>query len=204
MTTTRRRLTRQGRRAQIAKAAAEVLAARESSDVSFEEIAAAAGVSRSLVYKHFGDRSSLLAAAYLHDLDRLDSYIDAAIADCTDDGQRLRAVIEAYLAFAEENAASSRLIASLGTLRHPAVQAAMQTRIVRIAAHFGGSPEALLVARGVVGLLESVTIYWADNRIASSEDAVDLLFRVLRDGLSQVAPELGYSPAGSVSARPLG
>lgn len=193
VTTTRPRLSRQGRRAQIAEAAAGILAERESSEVSFEEIAAAAGVSRSLVYKHFGDRASLLAAAYLHDLERLDRCIDDAIVDCEDDGERLRAVIAAYLAFAEANAASSRLIASLGTLRHPAVQAAIHERIQRIGAHFGGSPEALLIARGVVGLLESATTYWAEYPTASSEDAVDLLFRVLRDGLKGTygAAELG-------------
>ncbi len=198
-TTTRKRLTRQGRRAQIAGAAATVFAERESSDVSFEDVAAAAGVSRSLVYKHFGDRSSLLAAAYLHDIERLDAHILESLEACTDDDQRLRSVVEAYLGFAKSNHASSRLIATLGTLRHPAVQAAMYARVDRIAEQFGHSPEALLVARGIVGLLESVSIYWADNRTTEVDEAVDILVRVLRNGLSEVADDLGYSPAVSLS-----
>ena len=198
-TTTRQRLTRDGRRAQIAQAAAVVLADRESSEVSFEDVAAAAGVSRSLVYKHFGDRGSLLAAAYLHDIERLDRQINSALESCSDDDQRLRSVVAAYLSFAQANQASAKLIASLGTLRHPAVQSAMHARVDRIASQVGDSPEALLVARGILGLLESVSVYWADQHTTDVDDAVDLLVRVLQPGLNEVAPDLGYSPVAALS-----
>jgi len=198
-TPTRPRLTRAARRAQIAQAAALVLADRESTEVSFEDVAAAAGVSRSLVYKHFGDRGSLLAAAYLHDIERLDHQINAALRDCSDDDQRLRSVVAAYLGFAKANRASAKLIASLGTLRHPAVQSALHARVDRVASQFGDSPEALLVARGIVGLLESVSVYWADQHTTDTDEAVDLLVRVLRDGLNSVAADLGYSPVGALS-----
>src|SRR5215470_15509912 len=55
-TRTRTRLAREERREQIVDAAAEVFQGRNPADVTFEEIADAAGVSRALVYNYFGDR----------------------------------------------------------------------------------------------------------------------------------------------------
>ena len=52
------------RRALLVEAASGVFRGRDPSDVSFEEVAEAGGVSRSLVYAYFGDRGGLIAAVY--------------------------------------------------------------------------------------------------------------------------------------------
>ena len=57
----RTRLARSERRNQIVDAAAYVLRTREPADVTFEEIADAAGVSRQTVYAHFKSREALIA-----------------------------------------------------------------------------------------------------------------------------------------------
>ena len=55
----RTRLTRATRREQIIDAAVDVFKGRDPNDVTFEEVADAAGVSRALVYNYFGDRRGL-------------------------------------------------------------------------------------------------------------------------------------------------
>jgi len=59
-TRTRTRLARDERREQLVDAAAAVLQGRDPAEVTFEEIADAAGVSRALVYNYFGDRNGVL------------------------------------------------------------------------------------------------------------------------------------------------
>jgi AcrR family transcriptional regulator len=175
------------RRAQLVDAAARVFRGREPSDVSFEEVAEAAGVSRSLVYAYFGDRGSLMAAVYLHDLERLDAELGSALDERLPDQVRLRRIIRNYLQFARDNRHVWQLISSVGALRHPAVQAAKSDRIDRIAEAWGGSAEARLVARGVVGLLEASADDWVGHRDVGLTRATEIVFDVLWGGLSGLA-----------------
>ena len=172
------------RRAQLVQAAASVFRGREPSSVSFEQVADAAGVSRSLVYAYFGDRGGLIAAVYLHDLEKLDADLGEALDDRLPDEVRLRRIIRRYLTFARDNRHTWELISSIGALQHPAVQAAKRDRIERIAAAWGGGSESRLVARGVVGLLEASADDWVSHRDSSIERAAEVVFQVLWSGLS--------------------
>jgi AcrR family transcriptional regulator len=178
------RLDPEVRRAQLVRAAAGVFRGREPSSVSFEEVAEAAGVSRSLVYNYFGDRGGLIAAVYLHDLEKLDGDLGEALDDRLPDEVRLRRIIRKYLAFARDNRHTWELISSIGALQHPAVQAAKRDRIDRIAAAWGGDREARLVARGVVGLLEASADDWVSHRDCGIERATEVVFQILWSGLS--------------------
>jgi AcrR family transcriptional regulator len=172
------------RRAQLIQAAAGAFRGRDPSHVSFEEVAEAAGVSRSLVYAYFGDRGGLIAAVYLDGLERLDTELAETLPEHLPDEIRLRRLIHRYLEFARDNRHIWELIASAGTLHHPAVQAAKQDRIERIALEWGGGHEARLVARGVVGLLEASADDWIEHLDCSIERATDIVFAVLWAGLS--------------------
>jgi AcrR family transcriptional regulator len=172
------------RRAQLVQAAAEVFRGRDPSDVSFEEVAEAGGVSRSLVYAYFGDRGGLIAAVYLHNLERLDRELGRALDDRLPDEVRLRRIIRRYLLFARDNEASWNVMAAAGALQHPAIQAARRARIERIAEAWDTAPTARLIARGVVGLLEAGAQDWVDYRDCGIERATDVLFAVLWEGLT--------------------
>lgn len=172
------------RRALLVQAAAEVFRGRDPSDVSFEEVADAGGVSRSLVYAYFGDRGGLIAAVYLHNLERLDRELGRALDDQLPDEVRLRRIIRRYLLFARDNEASWNVMAAAGALQHPAIQAARRDRIERIAGAWGSDPAARLIARGVVGLLEAGAQDWVDYRDCGIERATDVLFAVLWEGLT--------------------
>jgi len=172
------------RRAQLVQAAAEVFRGRDPGDVSFEEVADAGGVSRSLVYAYFGDRGGLIAAVYLHNLERLDRELGRALDDRLPDEVRLRRIIRRYLLFARDNEAAWNAMAATGSFQHPAIQAARRARIERIAESWGTAPTARLVARGVVGLLEAGAQDWVDYRDCGIERATDVLFAVLWEGLT--------------------
>ncbi len=172
------------RRALLVGAAADVFRGRDPSEVSFEEVAEAAGVSRSLVYAYFGDRGGLIAAVYLHNLEHLDAELGRALDDRLPDEVRLRRLIRRYLLFARDNQPSWNLMAAAGALQHPAIQGARRARIERIASAWADEPAARLIARGVVGLLEAGAQDWVDYRDCGIERATNILLAVLWEGLA--------------------
>lgn len=172
------------RRALLVEAAAEVFRGRDPSEVSFEEVAEAGGVSRSLVYAYFGDRGGLIAAVYLHNLERLDAELGRALDARLPDEVRLRRLVRRYLLFARDNRASWDVMAAAGALQHPAVQGARRARIERIALAWADEPAARLIARGVVGMLEAGAQDWIDYRDCGIERATDILLAVVWEGLA--------------------
>jgi AcrR family transcriptional regulator len=172
------------RRALLVVAAAEVFRGRDPSEVSFEEVAEAGGVSRSLVYAYFGDRGGLIAAVYLHNLEQLDAELGRALDERLPDEVRLRRIIRRYLVFARDNQPSWNLLASAGALQPPAIQGARRARIERIASAWGDEPAARLIARSVVGLLEAGAQDWVDYRDCGLDRATDVLLAVVWQGLA--------------------
>ncbi len=179
----RRRLEPAERRAQIVVAAAEVFRDRDPATVRFEEVAQAAGVSRSLVYAYFGDRGELIAAVYLHSLAGVDADLSALLRDGPVDESGLAVVVRSYLMLAAENADSWRLFAAAGAIAHPAVQDARKARCQRIADTWGGGPAERLLARGLVGMLEAAASEWLEHQGCSLDEAVSLLTEAVWNGV---------------------
>ena len=160
----RTRLDPTVRRASILDAAELVFDGRNPAEVTFEEIADAASVSRGLVYNYFGDKGGLVAALYRRTFDRLDQAILDRLDGHDSDGEAaLRAVVGAYLCFARDNQSAWRLISTAEAAAHPEVQSARQERFRRMAAAWGGSDQALVLAAGIVGFLEASTLAWLDS-----------------------------------------
>ncbi len=186
----RTRLDPAVRRRQIAEAAAKVFSQNDPSDVSFELVADEAGVSRSLVYSYFGDRGSLFAAAYSHELARLDEAIDGALEALGADRAALRRAVRAYLDFAWRNRSSWQLIASASASRHPAVQQAIRERTERIASSMTAArasadgPEARMLVRGVIGMLEAAAIQTLEHEDVDVDQLAELLTQIIWDGVS--------------------
>jgi AcrR family transcriptional regulator len=174
------------RRQQIAAAAARVFAEHDPSEVSFEAVAEEAGVSRSLVYSYFGDRGSLFAAAYTYELARLDAEIDGALESMGSDRDRLATAVGAYLEFAWRHRKEWELIASASASRHPAVREAVVARTDQIARTLGGSPEARLLVRGVIGMLEAAAVHTLEQDDVDHGTLADLLTQVIWAGVSSL------------------
>lgn len=195
----RTRLDPAVRREQIAAAAARVFAEHDPADVSFEAVAEEAGVSRSLVYAYFGDRGSLFAAAYNHELACLDSEIDGALASMASGRDRLARAVGSYLRFAWRHRKEWELIASASGSRHPAVRDAVDARVERIAATLGDGPEARLLVRAVLGMLEAAAAHTFDPDDVGHAALADLLTQVIWGGVSSLAagPPAGHDGRAS-------
>lgn len=182
----RSRLDPEARRAQIIESAAGVFRGRDPTSVRFDEVARAAGVSRSLVYAYFGDRGELIAAVYLHSLTGLDAELSRLLRDVPVDESRLARLVRTYLELARQNADSWRLFAAAGAVDHAAVRAARDARCQRIADTWGGGPAARLLARGLAALLEAAATEWIEHQECSLDDAVELLTRALWAGVGHL------------------
>jgi AcrR family transcriptional regulator len=108
--TRRQRLSLADRRTAILGAALEVFAARGFHEASLDDVAARGGISKALIYEHFASKRELqreLLETYVHE--GLERVTDAAAAGATAE-QRLRAGIEAFLAFVEERPDAWRMV----------------------------------------------------------------------------------------------
>lgn len=178
------RLDPETRRAQLIAAAVEVFRGRDPNEVSFEEVAEAAGVSRSLVYAYFHDRGGLIAEVYLHNVAHLDAELAKAIRAGLADEVQLRRVVRRYLLFARDNEPSWTMLNTAGRIQHPAVQAVRLARIERIAARWEDPKTARSVAQAVIGLLEAGARDWLDHRDRGLDRTTDLLVGLVWSGLS--------------------
>lgn len=178
------RLDAETRKAQIVDAAANVLHGRDPHEVTFEEVADAAGVSRALVYNYFHDKGELVAAVHLRSLRRLDDALQAAGDEVPGDGS-LPVLVRTYLRFAEADPEAFRNLVDTEVAHHPEVRAARSRRLDRIARAWGDTPEARVAAAAVLGLLEGATREWLEERDLSGEvnHVADVLVAVLRQGL---------------------
>jgi AcrR family transcriptional regulator len=192
----RTRLNPQARREQIITAAEHLFGHREPAEVTFEQIAEAAGVSRALVYNYFGDKGGLLAAVYLRSIGDLDLALARAFTRSGSGEERLRAIIGCYLDYADANAAACRLISWAEACEHPLVQQARRRRYQAVARSWGPSTDARMIARGVLSLLEGVVLEWLDDPASDRARTEGVLFSLLWSGLAAF-PDAGTFRPGS-------
>jgi AcrR family transcriptional regulator len=190
----RRRLTPDERRAEIVRAADQVFQGRDPSTVTFEEIAAAAGVSRALVYNYFGDKGGLLAAVYRQSLASLDVELLAAMDAELPPHERIRLLVERYVAFARAHAGGWHALGVVAATQHPAVQRARSERFDRLAMSWGTTSEARVVVAGLMGLLEAVVLDWLDNPSVAPERLVTLAEELLWSGVERLVGEGVVAP----------
>ncbi|GAA2398129.1 TetR/AcrR family transcriptional regulator [Actinomadura vinacea] len=101
--TARRRLSVDERRDELIEAALQLFSARPPEDVSIDDVAAAAGASRALVYHYFGGKYELYLAALGSAAKRL-----AVLLEPPTEGrplERLQISLERYFDFVESHAA---------------------------------------------------------------------------------------------------
>jgi len=198
-TRTRTRLARDERREQLVDAAAAVFQGRDPAEVTFEEIADAAGVSRALVYNYFGDRNGVLEAVYRRNLRLLRERIGVVVA--TSRGrQALYEMVRVNVEFAAENPAGYRYAAGEGIFsRLPELE---ERRVRSVAQNFGGEPDSHLAARGWLSAIHGMVIYWLDHPEGlSPERVIEVITAFLGGALEAVAkqgvvPRHPVTPAG--------
>ncbi|MGH9213007.1 MAG: TetR/AcrR family transcriptional regulator [Acidimicrobiales bacterium] len=174
------RLDPEARRAQLVAIAYRLLDERGLDSVSVEDVADAAGVSRSLVYAYFGDRDGLVADVYLRVLTSLDDRLTPPLPE---DRATLAQVIAACMRFAREQPMAWQLLATDSVRRHPTVMQARGDRVHGLAGTNGDGSGDRLVGDAILGLLEAGVWHWVEQSDLPVDEAARLLADILWSGL---------------------
>lgn len=191
---TKQRLPRDERRAQLLTAALEVFTAAGYHAAAMDEIADRAGVSKPVLYQHFPSKLDLyLAVLDLH-VDSLVYTIQRAIASTHDNADRVRATVDAYFNFIEEEGEAYRLLFESDMNVEPAVRERLSrmtydcaAAVSAIIAADTGIPEeaAMLLGVGLIGTAQFTARYWLerDGRVPRKA-AADLVANLQWRGIS--------------------
>jgi len=166
----RRRMGVEERRQQLIGVALELFSQRSPDDVSIDEIAAAAGISRPLVYHYFPGKLSLYEAALKRAADDLAGrFVEPQEGPL---GVRLLRVMRRFFDFVDEHgpgfAALMRGGPAVGSSATNAlIDSVRQAAYDQILSHLGitDPPARLeLVVRSWISLAESTALIWLDGR----------------------------------------
>lgn len=128
-----RRLSVEERRGQLLEAAQELFAHRSPEDVSLDDVAEAAGVSRPLVYRYFpGGKQQLYEAALRSSADALNHCFTEPPAGPPT--ERLGRVLDRYLAFVDEHDAGFSALLRGGSVAETSRTTAIVDEVRRAAA----------------------------------------------------------------------
>lgn len=185
---------REQRREELLDVADRVIQ-RRGTDVSMDEIASEAGITKPVLYRHFGDKDGLWEALTQRYVDELTSVLRPA-AETTDGRARLAATIDAYLSYVELEPERYRfMLTASGQSRTSPLVAEFRRRQVadclftavdslRRAGLDPGFAEPW--AHCVSGMIRSAGISWLETRAMRREQLVEYLTTILWDGFSSL------------------
>ncbi len=197
------------------RAALEVFSARGYVEASLEEVARGAGVTKSLLYRHFPSKESL----YLELMRSQGDELLAAMRDADRAGkssrERLEATVEAFFGFFVERPFSRRLLFGEATAE-PAVAAAhsrVQGRPTALVVDVLRADESLL--RGdprrdvalelfgqlVVTGLNGLAAWWVEHPEVRREELVERTVQLLWPGLEELQQTVEQRPCGDGAPR---
>ncbi|MYX26122.1 TetR family transcriptional regulator [Streptomyces sp. SID8381] len=166
----RRRMGVEERRQQLIGVALELFSRRSPDDVSIDEIAAAAGISRPLVYHYFPGKLSLYEAALKRASEDLaDRFVEPHEGPL---GARLLRVMGRFFDFVDEHGPGFSALMRGGpavgsTTTNALIDSVRQAAYEQILAHLQvqDPPARLeLIVRSWISLAESTALIWLDGR----------------------------------------
>jgi AcrR family transcriptional regulator len=186
------------RRADLLDAASRVIR-RQGATASMEDLAAEAGVTKPILYAHFGDRAGLASALAERFVDQVaERLTDAFVAAAGAPEQSLRYGLDAFVGFVEEdanvyqfivresvNAASSGKAPSIARLRVFDSLGTLITDGLRFQLREAGRDPAAAepIAFATMGMVFGAAEWWLDRRTLTRAQLVDLLGDLLWAGL---------------------
>ncbi|MBI2706518.1 MAG: TetR/AcrR family transcriptional regulator [Actinobacteria bacterium] len=193
------------KRRQAMQAAAVELVRRDGPMVSMEQIAAECGVTKPIIYRHFGDRDGLLMEMAERFVDELvDEVSPALFRDDAAPIELLTATMDAYLGLIERDTNLYRFLSThAGTDRRDlfASMVAEQIAVVverRLAERGLDTAPARAWAYGLVGMVQFAGDWWISEPSAPRGDVVRQLTTLLWVGFDRLG--LGDAPPAPRSA----
>ncbi|WP_426733826.1 TetR/AcrR family transcriptional regulator [Myxococcus faecalis] len=177
----KQRLTGAERRVQLMEIGREVFAAKGYEPTSIEEVAQRAGVSKPIVYEHFGAKEGLYAAIMEREMDDLVARVSSSITDGSP-RRRFEGAVLAFMAYVKDEPAGFAVLtrdSPLATARRGL------TRVIDDLAHRVGdvfrseferagypSKVAPIYANALVGMVTQVGHWWAAEGKSFSTESV--------------------------------
>jgi AcrR family transcriptional regulator len=187
----RSRLSTDARREQLVALGIEIFSERPFDEVSIDDIAATAGISKGLLYHYFPSKRDFYVAVIRSAADEMQALTEPDPALAPRD--RLAAALERYLEYVETHARGYATVLRAGIGSDPAVadiveevRAAMAERLLSdLPMTTGEPPPALRVAvRGWVGFVEAASLDWLEHGGLGRGELRDMLIAALFGAVS--------------------
>lgn len=191
----RRRLSAADRRARIVGAATRAFARRGYHAASIDEIAAAAGISKPVVYDHFASKAELHLRLLEQERDRLLAGSQQAAT--------AQEALAAFFAYVEEHPYAWRMLFRETTgdpavaREHERILAEARAGIAGQISRGAGLPSAgtearrrlEMLAEGVMGVTHGLALWWQGHPEVSREEVVRAATELLVPGLMGLATQ---------------
>jgi AcrR family transcriptional regulator len=192
-------MTTDDRREQLLRAGAELLGQRPYEEVSIDEIARAAGISKGLLYHYFPTKKDFVVAVLRQEVDRVT--VLTAPDPSLPPVEQIDAALDAFLDYVEHHASAYATIFRSRGGGDPDIQAVLdEGRERRVAIILDGLAGQLLAdgsdrnsaalrsaVQGWIFFVEGVLLRWLDKRDLGRAQLRELLRSVLVDSLRAAA-----------------
>ncbi|MTV26495.1 TetR/AcrR family transcriptional regulator [Nitriliruptoraceae bacterium ZYF776] len=180
---------------------------RDGPEVSMEQLAAEAGITKPVLYRHFGDRGGLLDAVATRHARRLTDELRTSMAEQRHPRERIRTVVATYLAFLDRDPELHRFVTRVAPAERPAARSAIDDAltvlcdevVVAVERELSGArldpTPATTWGVGMVGMVQLVADRWLDERREDREVLVDRLTDLLWHGFRGIVLR-GPDPTG--------
>ncbi|MFB7372250.1 TetR family transcriptional regulator [Streptomyces sp. NPDC056222] len=195
------------RRRELLEAADRVVL-RDGPKASMNAIAAEAGITKPILYRHFGDKGGLYRALATRHTDALLSALRAALDAPADRRRRVEATLDTYLASIEAMPQVYRF------LMHPAEETHQTEQGFDVGRHSApvlrqmgeelgqviseridlgpaGEAQARIWGHGIVGMMHAAGDWWLGERPCSRSELVRALADLLWGRLAEAADRVG-------------
>jgi AcrR family transcriptional regulator len=202
------RVPRAVRSAQLLGLADELFAERGFHGASMDELARRAGVSKPVIYDHFGSKEQLFATCVRRTGEVLADQVATAVQSESDPRARLRAGSIAYFRFLQqqirawvvlfddEQARDARFAAEAARIRHR--QSELMIRLMAETSgttpDHGGRTQLEAMTLAIAGAYESLSLWWHKHPEVPPEELADWLLDLIWPGLEQLTKRLAASP----------
>ena len=193
------------RRAQLLEAADRAIATHGAA-VRMEDIASEAGVTKPILYRHFGDKGGLYEAVARRAARVLEERLETGLEVAEGPREKLRATIDAFLAAVEDRPETYRFLLHSAAAERPEVSQAVGDFTHELGRRLAGVlreqyarygfdlGHAELVAHALIGSVHQVSAWWLSGpgegaRPVPRPQITDLLVRLLWSGLPSVGAQ---------------
>jgi AcrR family transcriptional regulator len=195
VTTRATRMPRDQRRVQLLDAASEVFGSKGYHAAAMDDIAEAAGVSKPVLYQHFGSKLELYLALLDQSCDRLVEIVEEALRSTEHNADRVVATMGAFYEFVSASSGQFRFVFESDLTGDGSVQARLwrvndeiADAIAEVIAEDTALPpgQSKLLAISLVGIAQVSARFWVSGGTGqiSLEDAKQLVSSLAWRGIS--------------------